>query len=325
MTFPTTATLRPVNPVLRGVFSGYINDPMNFIGTKVLPEIPTGGESTGTIMTAAAEAYFGDVDADLRRGPSGTPYEAHGVQMSSTTYRTQEYAIKTMVDDEQAKEAPLDLAAVKIRQAVETAKIKQELRIATLMNNTSTFTNTATLTGSDQWSAAGSDPFSDIATGMDAVGAYGPDPNVMVFGRLPWLTFRTNGTVLSFGSQDRDRNILSNSEAAEILAAKFGVKKVYVGKARYNTASVGQTAVLGDIWGDYVGLGHIPDSVTSAPVGGGDVAVDNIPAGRFVQTPWALDSYRDEDRKSTVYRVSHKESETAVSVLTWYIIADTAA
>jgi hypothetical protein len=178
---------------------------------------------------------------------------------------------------------------------------KQEKRIATLCQNTSTFTGASgTLSVSVKWNvAATATPVTDVSTGLVKIRAKcGIIADTLQIGFQTWRD-------LSACTQIRGSMAYTQMPNGFIpldsLASALGVQRVLVpGSANlYNSAKSGQTASLSEIWdSQYAFLcvtSQSPDP--SAPCvartlcwegGGGALAVD---------------TYREEQTESDVYRV----------------------
>lgn len=331
MTYPTIGTLFPVKNTLEGFIAGYMNRADKYIASRALPAVSTQGSRQGTLLLAAQQAMFGDFDQDLRRGPNGSYARAPGVEMTNTTYLCEEYGLEIPVDDRMSNAAEVNLKQIQAMQVSEFLKIWVENLVASLLQNTSTFTQGTTLTGGDQWTSAGSDPFRDIDVGIETLEKQGTTPTKVVFGGDAWHAFRRNDTVLSFLDTRTNRNIVENStatdsEAMQILGEKFPNMEFMAGLSVRNTVSYGQTFSLDYIWGDYVSIYTMPESPEAVVMNPqGDMMMSNMAAAMFVEEPMVNESYRDESIRSDIFRSRLSFDPTSVNANSNYIIADTKA
>lgn len=326
---PTAAQYRAVNPVYQGLVLGYANADENLIAEKVCPPKNTEGQSSGTIYVISRGDQFGDPTDDLQWHLGTSPHLSAGFGTSTTSFSCHGYADKAGIPRKakSRSDIPLDLAELHLGTITQNLKIKQELRTSAAFFNASTFTQNTTLAGATQWSAATSDPFTNISVGIETVeAATGRTPNTIIFGRQPWYSFMRNAAVLNFLATDKDRQIISNSDAAALLMQKFdGIKNVHVGRGRYRTTNPNQTLTLADCWGDYVWIGNIDQSDTILSPAAGKVAIKPTAVARFQEEGFTPVEYYNEDTDTDYLRVSHYEDLVVTSASDGYLIIDTTA
>lgn len=194
---------------------------------------------------------------NTRVGPKSiTPVYEFGFD-SDLTYRTEGYGLKALVTrhDLTQNDKPIDAEKDVMENITELLAVDREVRVATDMLSTSTFTST-TLSSTDQWSDyAGSDPFGDITTAATTIrDASGQLPNTMI---CDWeVAFK-----LVQHTDVKDTRLvgpgpLRREKVLAVLADWFGLN-VIIGSAMYNTAKEGATASLSTTWGNDVFIGYI--------------------------------------------------------------------
>lgn len=319
--FPTSSTSRPVDPVVQGLVYALANEQDNFIADKALPDIDTDAQQSGTIMGYGIEAFFGNIDANYRRGAGASWHESHGPKAGSATFRCQEYGDSVPMDlmALSRTQFPHDLKAAHIFQIMQNLKIAREVRVASIFSTTGNWTNSAT--PGTKWDADGGDPIGSIETAIETVAAYGLRPNTMILGRQARRTLQKASAILEFLPTTGDRNIMPSGMLRGKLADLFEIKpeRILYGNAVRNSVSIGQTVAMGDIWGDFVWVGYLNNA--GVPFGGG-VQVQPTAAARFTEKGWDIAEWDDENRNSIKARLCHSEDEVVVQAQLGYTIND---
>lgn len=322
--FPTTASIRPVNPILADRLVAWSNAQSKFIADRVLKPVKT-SEDSGTVMTVGRASTFGDVSDSLVRAPKSGYAQALGVQLSNTTYQCEEYGRETRVDMRMIEKAgdPLDLKALESQTALHDLLIAKERRVASLLFNTSVFTTTV-LAGGDQWSASTSDPIKNIDDRREEIHqSCGVMPNAIIFGEDAYWSIRKSAAILSYMSTGKDRQLVTDEALKAMLADFFGFSIIEVGLARYNSANQGQTFASSAIWGDYVWVGVLDGE--GANLGGASIGIKPTAAMQVTHTGLTSEEYEDNAARSVVIR--HREicDELVIDASAGRIISDTRA
>ena len=323
--FPTAAQARPVDPVLRGRLTGAYNSMDSYIADRVLPKI-SGVAKTGTLLTISRASTFGDGSDNLARASGGEYHRHKGAQMGTDTWQTKEYGDEVAIDlgDIQDMAELGDLKYIQSQVCLENLKIWQERRMAALLFDTGVFT-TNTLIGGNKWSASTSDPVANLVTAARAVRLSGKKANTVVIGSEALFTAQRNAALAAFANYNTDRNFMP-MDALQAIFSKIcgGDVEIFVGDALYNTANPGQTAVIGDIWGDALWLGYLNrDSEAGAATNGGqDVTTDASAAVLLVQDDLISEEYDLPSHNSVVVRHRHKVAEKVTNAVAGYIIND---
>lgn len=123
--------------------------------------------------------------------------------------------------------------------------LDRERRVSELVFNPDTYSaaNTETMAAADQWSDPASDPIGQICDTLDDMLVR---PNIAVLGSRVWSVLRRHPAIISAVNKNSgEKGIATKQEVADL----FELDDIIVGRARYNSARKGQTAVLGRIWG----------------------------------------------------------------------------
>jgi hypothetical protein len=149
-------------------------------------------------------------------------------------------------DERDADEVVSDIEATHAENIAEVLLRKHEGRVATAATTSANYVsgNSVTLSGTDQFSDANSDPigvFEQYGLAVDL--ACGKRPTHAAMSLETFLTLRRHPQLI--GRYNAIAAQLSKEQVAELL----GVQDILIGKARKNTAKEGQTDVLGRIWG----------------------------------------------------------------------------
>jgi hypothetical protein len=142
-------------------------------------------------------------------------------------------------------------------------QLQQEIRSAAIVFNQATYPVgfKTTLAGVTQWSDfANSDPIGNILTALDACLQR---PNTITFGADTWKNFRQHPKVIAAifpsGGNAANRGMVSVDEVLNFFSSE-GITKINIGRARYNTANIGQATSLTRIWGKHCALTYTTDS-----------------------------------------------------------------
>ncbi len=295
-------------PDLGQVVNEYVEGAtMGYIGLELMP----------IYRTAIAAATYPVIPKEvmlklpeLARAPRGT-YSRDDWEYERGQFSTSEKGREELIDDGERKlmdqEAPGTSDFVATRRAWNFIMRGQEKRIADKVFDDSTFSaNSITHEWDDADNAV---PITDVNTGkMSMRSACGMLPDVLVIG---YSTFENLKQVASI--VDRLKYtfpmIDMNKMSVQQLAAVFNVPRVLVGGAVYDSAGKGVTASITDLWStEYAALLKIssgPD-LTEPGFGRTFLWTADSPESPIVE------QYRDEPRRSDVYRVRHNCDEVLI-------------
>lgn len=321
--FPTSATVRPVNPILSDMLVGWMQSQDQFIADRVCKPIKV-AERTGTILTVGRASTFGDVSDKLKRGNKSSYHKSPGVQLSSTTYFAEEYGDTAVCSRQDLDDSPdpLKLQEIESQAVLQNILIAKEQRLAAKMFDTSAFT-TVTLAGADQWSTSTGDPVSNIEAARKAVHSRcGILPNAIVLGAPAYWAIRKSAAILSYMGTQKDRLLVTDEALKLMLKDYFKFEIVEFGLGLANSANQGQTFASSDIWGDYVWVGVLAGEGIAAR---SSVSVKPTSVAQFEYQPLVSEEYEDNDTRCLNTRHRHLVDEVVIDALAGQIIADTAA
>ncbi len=197
------------------------------------------------------------------------------LDVTMSDYSMEQHALRDFLPDTIRKNADsvLNIRQAYAQQVVDIMDLVKEKAVADLVfdaNQYAATTNKLTLSGNDRWnqiSQTASDPKEDINTAqLSVLKTAGVWPMTLVIGVELYNKLKRHATILSSVQyvQRTGINYVTDSELCDYL----GVSKIIVGKAVYNSASEGLTAVNAFVWNTHALLFYEP------PSGGGI----NVPA-----------------------------------------------
>lgn len=292
---PTLKDIR-FDPILSNVSVAYKND--EYIAEKILPVVK---------VNSATGKYFVYDSASLRkenslRGMGASTNEVDYGVSQSTAFVIKEHSLKEIVPDELVDQAPAPLNPEMdaTENVTEKLLVEKEYDLATYMKSTSNITNYKTLTTAEQWNnTTTATPIAQIAAGKATIHSkIFKDPNILVLGKEAYEQLINCSQVV-----DRIKYSQLGVVTTELLARLFGVDKVYVAGAGYESATEGQTSSMAYVWGKYAWLLY----VTPRP------GIKQRTFGyHFVDKPKAVDKWYDKDRKGTFVRVTDRYTREIV-------------
>lgn len=288
MASPTTGQVH-IDKAMTNVSIAYRNE--NYIGSQVFPTVPV-QKISDKYFTFDKGDWFRD-EAGLRS--PGTVGPIVEFSLGSAAYSCQPIAAGMWVADEVVDnaDAPLQPRRDATEYATDKVMLYAERVIASDVFGTGWASST---TPSTLWDDDASDPMGDVETGRETVvGLIGREPNVMVIGREVWSDLRHHPDLL-----DRIKYTSVGRITPELLANLFGIPKLLIGNAIYNTAVEGATESYSYIWGKHAWMGYVtPSPSLMAPSAGYlftwknrtvERVRDNIRKADLVRVEWHLDS-----------------------------------
>lgn len=292
-----------------------------FIGLEILPvfEVP---EQSADYPKIPIEALL--KTPVTKRAPRGS-YNRSDYEFETGTYSCEEYGWEEPVDDAEANlyRRFFDAEEVATKRAVDILLRGQEKRIADMVFDTGNITATSDV--GTEWSTAGScTPRSDVKAGKAAMrAASGLMPNIMVIS-LKVLENLLVADEITNALKYTNPIELGGFEAQKrILAQYFGVDRLLVGGAIYDSAKKGSDVSITDLWDDeYCGLFKVSD--------GGQDLREPVLGRSFLWTadsPEMLvtESYREEQTRSNIYRVRNNVDEAFIFTGAGYLLGNITA
>lgn len=226
----------------------YKND--EFIGEQLMPVVNVSKRSDKFATYSKRERLAFPSDSMAGRSQPNELNETRG----SGNYSVDDYGLMNSLSasTEENQDAAFDEMVDLIEAINDGLALNREIRIATILTTAANFgSNTATLSGSDQWdSSAGGNPVKRI---QDAVAACwtgaGPGDMVGYCGLDVALVLMRHAQNL-----DLFKYTMPGLTKMDRLAQELGLSKILVGSARQDTANSGATASYSRIWGKDFGV-----------------------------------------------------------------------
>jgi hypothetical protein len=317
-----------IDPILTGFSVGYKDQQV--YGEQIMPATPVSTQSGRyRVFDRSDWLIFPD-----RREPGTVANEVRGRKWSEDVFKTVEHSLQAPVHDEERQElasqgglansfngAALDIDPE--RDAVElitrSLMLGHEQKAANLIRNTANYPagNFVTLAGTQQWSdytggvASTSDPVNDIRTARRVIfNLTGRQPNVMVIPSqgIEWI--ENHPRVVA-----RFSNFTLDQDSAWRQLSGFQGTVIEVDSG-YNAAdNIDATENFQYFWGKDVWIGVVDPTPGQNTKTFGKTFEQPYPSGRRPTDRW-----REEPRKSDLFRVSWKYDLKIVSNQAGYII-----
>ncbi len=293
-----------------------------FIGLQVLPirSVPFQASDYAIITIESMLKMPAKLEREARAAYARSDYE-----FETGTYSCKERGWEEMVDDKERVmyQRFFDAEVVAARRAVDIIMRAQEKRVANKVMST-TYVPTTSNVGTEWSTLATCTPYADVKTAKAAMrAASGLLPNAII---MAWGVFQNVLACSELRSKlqyTAPIELMPIEAQKNILAQYFGVQKVLVGDALYDSAKKGQSFSLTDIWDDeYILLAVLSE-------GGDDLKEPCL--GRTML--WTADSptnivtenYREEQTRSDIYRVRHDVDEAIIFALAGYLLGNITA
>lgn len=290
-----------------------------YIGPKVMPPLPVTAKSGQYpyISITSGSLLRNEVKA---RGPNSA-YQRMARQYATGNYTTQDYGIEVPVDDSESSDVArfFDLETTETRLALRQVQLAHEIRVAAALFSPSTFalTTSAVSYGSGASSIANMDIGLDVDTAKQAIQGRGEDVSqlTVVMSLNVFIRARTSTKL-----QNRIRGTVSTDTllilSEQAMADALGVKQVLVARSVSDGSKLNAAAAsLSAIWSDtYIWIG------TAIP-GGSSEQYFNGSTGFTLfwnedSALFSVESYREEQTRSTIIRARHNVSEKIVNART---------
>lgn len=257
-----------VDRALTNLTQAYLNDAADFMAEKLFPvvnvEKPTGKYwiyNKNNLLIPSST---------LRTGRSETKEASFGKTLGNYG-PLNEHALKDFISRDEYKQtdAPINVESDVVNFLNEKMLLAQENDLATQLSDTAIITNNTTLSGTSQWSdKANSNPFNDIKTAVIAMrGDALKSPNTVAFSFESWLEVIDHPDFLDRIKWSRT-GVMTEADFIQLFAP-YGITQVFIGKAQKNTATEGQTATVGSVWGKHVWVAYITPTPSLRAVNGG--------------------------------------------------------
>jgi len=319
MARPTSATTLQ-RPDLGAIAYEYLLEASQrgFIGLELLPifEVP---EQSADYPVIPIESLL--KLQDTKRAPRGD-YGRSDYQFETGTYACEEHGWEELVDDVEAAlyRRYFDAEAVATMRAVDIILRGQEARIAAAVMSTGNISNTSDVT--IEWSTpATAVPRSDVNTAKTAMrAASGLAPNVIAMAKKNFDCLMMTAEITDAFKYTNPIEVGGEEAQRRLMAQYFGVDRILVGGAIKDSAKKGQSFTIADLWDD--------EYILLAAVSSGGQALREPILGRSFL--WTADSpqnivteqYREEAKRSNVYRVRHNVDEAFIFTGAGYLLGN---
>ncbi|MGV1802565.1 capsid protein [Agrobacterium vitis] len=255
----------PIDPVLTGIIIAYKNNTL--IADQVLPRLTPNLPKKKFTWWQFDFGQFITVP-DTKVGRKSSPNEVE-FQAEEVEDKTEDYGLDDVIPLDDINNAPAgyDPRAFSAQKLIDLVLLDREVRVASKVFNSATYdaANKETLTGTDKWSNAASDPIAQFSQAADNMIIR---PNNLVIGRVEWTALRTNANVLkALNISGSDKGMARKEAVADLLE----LDDIIIGEGWINRAKKGQPVTRQRAWGDKALLIHkapLASSIDATPTFG---------------------------------------------------------
>jgi len=309
---PTVNDVQLVNPVLTNLLIAYIQGDDRFIAAQMFPNVRVDKDS-GTYGIFTKKYWFVD---GLEERAAGSSFYRSGYGITSATYTTLQWGLEHLIPDEVKanSQIPMDLTQAGLEWLAQQSNIRKERAFAADFFATGTWgTDNTSATDWDDY--ASSDPVGDVRTAKRTINqATGKRANYIGMGEIVADSLYNHPDLL-----DRIK-YTETATAASVqgaLAAVFGLDRVLVSEAVYNSANTGAAVSMTAIIDDDALVAHVDPAagLASATAGKTFVWPGGGAEGSVVQ-------YREAQTKSDVLQHSEQWDQKATATDVGYFFSD---
>lgn len=241
--------------------------------------------------------------ADAKRAPRSA-YNRIGVELEDLAYECKEYGLEGPLEDSERSNFESDFdAELETTEAVEHKLLsEQEIRVATLLFNTTTWTGAALYTNNSAapWATAASGVIAHVLAAKAKVrDNTGVEPNALIISGTTLDNLLKNDGILA---RFPGAAVINEKMIRANLAAILGLEKLIVGKKRYDSAKEGQAFSSSTIWSDsYAMVAKISTGSVLSDPGLGKTMLWTADSPSNV----VVEEYREEQTRSDIFRVRH--------------------
>lgn len=222
-----------------------------YVGTQIMPIVPVKKKSDIYYIYDSKDDRF-RVPKTLRAPKT----ESRTVDWKVTTdgYVCDEHALNDLIDDIERDNAdkPLNLQVDTVEFLTDIITLSLEMRIKDMLETNLTKHDPTSGAWSDYTDGA-SNPITDIEVGKAAIHAViFREPNVLLLGKAVYEKLKHHPKIL-----ERIKYSQKGVLTSDLMAELFGIEKVIVGEAGYNSAKEGKTAALSYLWGKNAILAYV--------------------------------------------------------------------
>src|SRR2546421_8870949 len=241
---------------LTNVSQAYRNDPLQFIAEQVAP-IVTVPKKQFNIYQYGKENLKQVVDDTRTRFGETKQAQFSMTSKAFGPLRGHELMDGIDFDQDVMTEAPLDLEIDIVNNLSHSMALTKEIAVATTLADTSKLTINTTLSGTNQWSDyANSTPFEDLKTAAQQLLLNGLRPaNTLIMSSYTFYILQQHPDLIE---RVKYSNVASLTlELMQQLFSQFGINKILVSGASYDSAAEGLTATSNFVWGKHIWLAYV--------------------------------------------------------------------
>jgi len=239
-----------VDKILTNISIKYSNEA--YVGLQIVPVVP--------VKKKSDIYYIYNSKADRFRIPKTlrapkTDSRTVDWEVDTDGYVCNEYALNDLIDDDERDNAdkPLNIDVDTTEFLTDIVQLSLEMRIKTMLEAALSANAPTSGVWSDYTEATGTDPIADIEEGKEAVHAViFRDPNILLLAKPVYDKLKHHPKIL-----ERIKYSQKGVITADLMAELFGVDRVIIGKAGYNTAKEGKAESLSYLWGKNAILAYV--------------------------------------------------------------------
>jgi len=301
--------LRIVDPVLTNLARGYSN--AAFAGTVLFPVVNVNKEA-GKIPLFGKEAFtIYNTERALRAKSNKIPVETR----TYFDYMLTEHDAAYPLDYREIAEDIFNARQYGAYQSLQVIMNKHERVCAEMAINVTSYQpgNKITLTGTAQFTSAGSDPIGVIRTAVEAIRQkIAKRPNTMVIGAASFKALQDHTSIL-----ERIKYSMKGVVTVDLLKSIFDIPNIVVADSMYL-----EGGVLKDNWGDNIIIAYVP-----SPQPGGERSIYEPSFGYTLRKAGypQVDTYLEEGGKIENIRSTDNFTARILGQDAGYLINDTNA
>lgn len=284
-----------------------------FIAYRVLPIMQVAKQS-GTYGVIPTE-QLGKL-ADVTRTSKGG-YNRINWTFDDATFATKEYGLEGVVDQRNANlyRDYFDAEVATARLVLHNVLAKAEVRVASAVFNTTTFTGSDLTTAvTTEWSVAASGvPITDVFAASQKVrDNCGQYANTLIISRKVFRNLQRCAQIIdAIEASGAGQAAKPSDVTADMIARCLDLEQVIIANSSYDSAKEGQTTTFTDIWDDeyamVCALNREGDSIETAGLGRTfHWAEDGSMPGGTIET------YDSVESRGSIVRVRHEVQEKIV-------------
>jgi hypothetical protein len=285
-------------------FHEYSPTRARFIADDILPVFPTAKEAATLSVVKRKTLTIPET-----KHADGATYNRIALYMDDLSYACIDHGLEGQLTDRQREKFRDDFDAEV--EKVNAIKIKmmlaREKRIKDLIFNTTTWTGAALYTdnSASPWDTATTDIITQVNAAKELVRqGTGVVPDSLIIGEAAMQNLLKNDDVIG---RFPGATLITEAMIRANLAAIFGLQKLLVGQAVYNSADEGQDFSASEIWPD--------DYAMVAALGAAGMPMTEPQLGRtilwerYISQLRYVEQYREEQTKSDIFRVEESIDE----------------